>query len=298
VRWRRSSGDDAGIEDRRSQGPTASGFRFPGGKVGAGGGGILGIIIAVVVALIASRGGSAGFGIDPNVDPFGAAPAASSQALDGAPDSEENLRAFVAFVQRDVQDAWSNIFTRAGRGYQPTVVVLFRGNTDTPCGTASASTGPFYCPPDRKVYLDLAFFQDLANRFGAPGDFAQAYVVAHEFGHHVQNLLGTANEVAAAQQNDPESANELSVRLELQADCYAGIWAHTAFQQNLLEQGDLEEGLNAAAAVGDDRIQQSAGMRVNPDSFTHGTSEQRQRWFRTGFDSGDLRDCDTFNNDL
>ena len=292
MRWRRSAGDDSGIEDRRGQSP-AGGFRLPGGRRTAGAGGVVGIVIAIVLALLASRGGNGGFDI-PGIDLPGA-PAADAPALADAPAAEEDLRAFVAFVQRDVQDAWDSLFRRAGRGYQPTVVVLFRNQTSSGCGVASSRIGPFYCPPDRKVYLDLQFFQELRDRFGAPGDFAQAYLSAHEFGHHVQNLLGTAGEVGAAQRQDPDQANELSVRLELQADCYAGIWAHTAFQQNLLEEGDLEEGLNAAAAIGDDRIQ---GPGANADTFTHGTSEQRVSWFRRGFDSGVVNDCDTFGGDV
>jgi predicted metalloprotease len=200
----------------------------------------------------------------------------------------------VTFVVEDVQQHWQEQFRAANKEYDVTTLVLFEDGVQTACGAASSATGPFYCPPDRKVYLDLGFFRELASRFGAPGDFAQAYVVAHEFGHHVQNVLGTNEQVRRAQERNPDDANELSVRLELQADCFAGVWAHSAYQEELLEAGDLEEGLDAAAGVGDDRIQKQSGGRVNPESFTHGTSEQRMKWFRTGYESGEPASCDTF----
>ena len=197
----------------------------------------------------------------------------------------------------DVQDAWTGIFSGAGRDYERTTLVLFNGGVNTGCGAASSATGPFYCPNDRRVYLDLGFFRELRDRFGAPGDFAQAYVIAHEVGHHVQNLLGILPQVNEEQQRNPSQANELSVRLELQADCFAGVWAHTAYQRQILEDGDLEEGLTAAAAIGDDRIQSQAGQRVDRESFTHGSSEQRTRWFLKGFEGGDVASCDTFSAD-
>ena len=172
--------------------------------------------------------------------------------------------------------------------------MLFRDAVQSACGFAESATGPFYCPGDEKVYIDLGFYEELQSRFGAPGDFAQAYVLAHEIGHHVQNVLGTEAQVRQARGSRPDMANELSVRLELQADCYAGVWAHSTAQRQLLERGDVEEGLGAAAAVGDDRIQQMGGGRVAPEAFTHGTSEQRMRWFRQGMDSGNPESCDTF----
>ena len=201
------------------------------------------------------------------------------------------------FVIRDVQDSWATSFAAAGKPYERTTLVLFNGGVNTGCGAASAATGPFYCPNDRRVYLDLGFFRELRDRFGAPGDFAQAYVIAHEVGHHVQNLLDILPQVNEAQRQHPDQANELSVRLELQADCLAGVWAHTAYQRQILEDGDLEEGLTAAAAIGDDRIQSQAGQRVNRESFTHGSSEQRTRWFLAGFKGGEVASCDTFSAD-
>jgi predicted metalloprotease len=225
-------------------------------------------------------------------------PGAQGDDLSDAPDPDAELVEFVGFVVDDVQDSWARLFTEAGQRYQPTTLRLFTGGINTGCGGASSATGPFYCPLDRHVYLDLGFFRELRDRFGAPGDFAQAYVIAHEFGHHVQNLLGIADDVRRGQQEHPDEANELSVRLELQADCLAGVWAHSAYQEGLLESGDLEEGLDAAASVGDDRIQGQAGREVDPDSFTHGSSEQRVTWFRRGYESGDLNSCNTFKGDV
>ncbi len=194
----------------------------------------------------------------------------------------------------DVRGSWRALFARAGETYPATTLRLFTGGVQTGCGAASAASGPFYCPADRRVYLDMSFFRELSARFGAPGDFAQAYVIAHEFGHHVQNVLGILPQVSREMQQSPSQANALSVKLELQADCLAGVWAHSAYGRDLLEDGDLDEGLTAATAVGDDRIQSQAGGRVDPDSFTHGTSEQRRRWFLVGFQSGEVAACDTF----
>ena len=182
--------------------------------------------------------------------------------------------------------------------YEPTKLVLFTEATTSGCGAASSATGPFYCPADRKVYLDLGFFRELRSRFGAPGDFAQAYVIAHEFGHHVQNVLGISDDVHRGQQENADEANELSIRLELQADCLAGVWAYSAYRERLLESGDLEEGLAAAAAVGDDRIQRQATGRIDRESWTHGSSQQRVTWFREGYETGDVNACDTFERDI
>jgi uncharacterized protein len=201
-------------------------------------------------------------------------------------------------VLGDVEFTWSGIFKRAGRTYERTALVLFDGATQTGCGFGSSQTGPFYCPADRKVYIDLSFFRELRSRFGAPGDFAQAYVIAHEVGHHVQNQLGISDDVRSEQERNPEEANALSIRLELQADCFAGVWAHSAYEANLLEPGDLEEGLGAAVAVGDDRLQRQATGRIDRESWTHGSSEQRTHWFRRGFDGGDPNDCETFSGDV
>jgi uncharacterized protein len=199
---------------------------------------------------------------------------------------------FVAVVLADTEETWHRIFRAAGRSYEEPVLVLFEDAVHSACGAASAASGPFYCPADQKMYLDLSFFRDLDRRFGAPGDFAQAYVVAHEVGHHVQNLLGINRQVAQAQRReDRAGANALSVQLELQADCFAGVWGHHANRQGLLEAGDVDEGLAAAAAIGDDRL---SGGRVSPESFTHGTSEQRARWLRQGLSTGDVDACNTF----
>ena len=273
---------------------------FPGGKMAGGGLGIVGLIIALLFGgnVLGGGGGTGGggFGIDPGLDPFGEATRPEGNGLGQAPRADDQTAEFVTFVVEDVQQSWQEQFGAAGKPYDVTTLVLFEDGVQTEgCGAASSATGPFYCPADRKVYLDLGFFRELATRFGAPGDFAQAYVIAHEFGHHVQNLLGVNEQVRRAQQRSPDDANELSVLLELQADCFAGVWAHSAYQEELLEEGDLEEGLDAAAGVGDDRIQQQSGGRVNPESFTHGTSEQRMEWFRKGYDSGQPADCDTFS---
>ena len=246
-------------------------------------------------------GGSAsspgGFDISDILNQF---PGATPQAAPGediteeGPDPEQESVDFMSFVLDDVQQTWEEEFAEAGEDYPRADLVLFRRAVNTGCGQASAATGPFYCPLDQKAYVDLGFFDELSTNFGAPGDFAQAYVLAHEIGHHVQNVLGINPEVRRLQQEQPQRANELSIRQELQADCLAGIWAHSAFERDLLEDGDLEEGIGAAEAVGDDRIQSSAGGGVNPETWTHGSSDQRIKWFRVGFDSGDSNQCDTF----
>lgn len=208
---------------------------------------------------------------------------------------EEELVDFMSFVLDDLQATWHEVLPRAGGSYRDATMVLFRDQVRSACGIAGAATGPFYCPGDEKVYLDLGFFDELHRRFGAPGDFAQAYVIAHEIGHHVQNLLGIEREVRRLQSQRPAMANELSVRMELQADCLAGVWGHSTAQRGLLERGDVEEGLRAAAAIGDDRIQRMTQGFVAPDSFTHGSSAQRVEWFRMGLGSGDPEQCDTFS---
>jgi predicted metalloprotease len=300
VKWRR--GGKGRIEDRRGAGGgLGGGIPIPMGK--AAGGGIGGLIVVLLVVLLSGGlpgGGGGGFGIDPGTGGLGAAPPGSGEsALENAPADDDEQEAFVRFVVGDVEDTWREVFAESGQQYEESTTVLYDDAVQTQgCGNAPSSVGPFYCPADRKVYIDLTFFRELSGRFGAPGDFARAYVIAHEIGHHVQNLLGVSSDVNRQQQEDPDSANELSVRLELQADCLAGIWGHTAFREQLLEEGDLEEGLGAAAAVGDDRLQEQAGRRVDRESWTHGSSEQRTRWFRRGFDTGDPRECDTFAGDL
>ena len=205
---------------------------------------------------------------------------------------EEALVDFVSFVLDDAQETWAQLLP----GYRDAQLVLFRGATRSACGTGRSEMGPFYCPADGKVYIDLSFYDELRRRFGAPGDFAQAYVLAHEIGHHVQRLTGVEERVRAAQRADRRSANALSVRMELQADCFAGVWGHHAARRDLLEAGDVEEGLRAAAAIGDDRIQSMSGQGVHPESFTHGTSAQRREWLGRGLESGDPADCDAFRS--
>jgi uncharacterized protein len=303
MKWRRGRGADQ-VEDLRGQRSAGSGglpFPIPtgrGGKTGLGGLGIIGVILAILFGTGILGGGGGGFGI-PDVQALPTTPAAQGgDEIATGPDPDAEQVDFMRFVMDDVQDSWARTFAEAGRQYEPTRLRLFSQAVDTGCGPASAATGPFYCPADQRVYLDLGFFQELQSRFGAPGDFAQAYVIAHEVGHHIQTILGINQDVQAAQQSNPGDANQLSVRLELQADCFAGVWAHSAFEEQLLEEGDLEEGLGAAAAVGDDRIQEAATGRIDPESWTHGSAEQRTEWFQKGFDSGDPNACETFSGDI
>jgi predicted metalloprotease len=269
------------------------------GRMG-GGGGVIGVIIAIVIYFLVIKGGGGG-GFDvpapgsafPQVPQNGTGEASVPQSP-----NEENEVKFVSFVLDDAQGFWSQEFQAAGKPYKQAKLVLFRGQVNSGCGLASSETGPFYCPLDQKVYIDLGFFDELNRRFKAPGDFAQAYVLAHEIGHHIQQQLGIEQKVRQQSQSNPGDANELSVRLELQADCLAGVWARSTYDRGLLESGDLQEGLTAASAVGDDRIQQQAQGRIDPESFTHGTSEQRAHWLQTGFDSGKLESCDTFSGDI
>jgi hypothetical protein len=224
---------------------------------------------------------------------------ASPPVIDSGPErkppADDPQADFIRAVLGDTEDTWSRLFGQGGGTYEPPRLVLFSGAVQSACGQASAAVGPFYCPPDRQVYLDLQFFRELSERFGAPGDFARAYVVAHEIGHHVQNLTGTAERVHQQRTRmDKASANALSVRLELQADCYAGVWGHSAARRNMLEPGDVEAALAAATAIGDDRLQKQSRGYVVPESFTHGSSAQRVQWFKTGLETGDVRRCDTF----
>ena len=214
---------------------------------------------------------------------------------DPARDQQEKpLVDFVTFVLNDTQNTWSQVLPQQGVPYRHAKLVLFRDAYDSACGTAQSATGPFYCPEDEKVYIDLGFYDELKQRFGAPGEFAEAYVLAHEIGHHVQKLLGIEAKMRAAQQQNPQDANELSVRLELQADCFAGVWGHSTQERNLLDPGDVDSGLKAAAAVGDDRIQRMTRGTVNPETFTHGSSAQRMEWFQRGFQNGTISSCNTF----
>jgi predicted metalloprotease len=259
--------------------------------VGGGAGGIGLVVLLLFYLLGGGNGGGSGGPLEGLPD----LPAAQGQT---GPDPDAELKDFVSFVVQDVQSSWTTAFANSNKQYEPTRLVLFEGATRTGCGVGSSQTGPFYCPLDRKVYLDLGFFRELRSRFDAPGDFAQAYVIAHEFGHHVQNLLGVMDDVQRKQSPGSADANDQSIRLELQADCLAGVWAHSAYEEELLESGDLEEGLAAAAAVGDDRIQEQSTGRINRESWTHGSSEQRTKWFKKGFDSGDPSACDTFSGDI
>lgn len=289
MRWqdlRRSSN----IEDRRGMGGFGGGFRIGGGGIG----GRLGIG-GVVIVLLAS----AIFGIDPRILLDGGMPVPVEQSRPSSNPADKEARDFVAAVLGDTEQTWGELFRRNGQTYREPRLVLFSGAVDSACGFAQSAMGPFYCPPDQRIYIDLSFFAELRQRFRAPGDFAQAYVIAHEVGHHVQNLLGIAERVRTAQQRLPRAqANAYQVRMELQADCFSGLWAHHADRaRRVLEEGDIEEALNAASAIGDDRLQRQAQGRVVPDSFTHGTSAQRVRWFRRGLESGELKTCDTFGAD-
>ncbi|HSC34943.1 MAG TPA: neutral zinc metallopeptidase [Thermodesulfobacteriota bacterium] len=280
MRWRMGR-RSTNIEDRR-------GVRLSGRAAGGG----IGILILIVIAVL--------LGADPvkllnditytEVDP--------TSSYESAPLSDEDreLADFVSVVLADTEDTWSELFVQYNGRYREPTLVLFSGAVDSACGFAQSAVGPFYCPADEKVYIDLDFYRDLRERFDAPGDFAQAYVIAHEVGHHVQNLLGISEQVQSAQRRlGGAEANRLSVMQELQADCFAGVWAHNADRaRDILEHGDIEEGLNAASSIGDDRLQMESQGRVTPDSFTHGSSRQRVTWFKRGLDSGDIESCNTF----
>lgn len=295
MRWRPSSSTQ--VEDRRGAGGTGGGLggmRMGGGgipiPVGGGLGGIILVVIVIVVLnLMGGTGGTTGS--------LQGAPGGAITSL--APGDDQGQ--FINAVTVDVQTFWADEFSAAGNSYPVTVLVLFTDSTQSGCGIASAETGPFYCPGDQKVYLDAAFFDELHRRFGAPGDFAEAYVIAHEFGHHVQDALGTMDQVAQLQQAQPGDANELSVRLELQADCLAGVWANSIWTSpdqadvESITEADVKEALGAAASVGDDRIQQQATGTIDKESWTHGSADQRIKWFNTGFKVGTTDSCDTFS---
>ena len=284
-------GRSADLEDLRGAGGRRGGFGGFGGagpKVGCGGFVVL-LLLSVIFGqdFFSLLGGGSG----------GQAPPQDRQAppVSSTPE-EERMIQFVSDVLDYNQDHWAKVFADSGQTYQRAQLGVFRDNVETACGFAQSGMGPFYCPADQEVYIDLSFYRQLDERFGAPGDFAQAYVIAHEIGHHVQNLLGISSQVRGAQQSNPRNANELSVLLELQADCLAGVWAHSAAQRDLLDPGDIEEGLGAAAAVGDDNIQQQSGGFVNQESWTHGSAQQRSQWFRRGFESGNMDSCNTFES--
>ncbi len=285
MRWTPGGSSDD-VEDRRDEsGGGGGGFQVGGIHLGLGG-----VVVLFVLSLIFKRdflsllsSNSAG------------TPGTTVTQPDAARDQQEQpLVQFVTFVLNDTQNTWNQILPAQGVPYRHAKLVLFRDSIDSACGLAQSATGPFYCPEDEKVYIDLGFYDELKQRFGAPGEFAEAYVLAHEIGHHVQKLLGIEAKVRAAQQQNPQAANQLSVGLELQADCLAGVWGHSTQQRNILEAGDVDSGLKAAAAVGDDRLQRMSRGTVNPETFTHGSSAQRMQWFQRGFQDGTITACNTF----
>jgi hypothetical protein len=290
MRWT-PGGRSADLEDRRGEGGGGGGFRIGGGGLGIGG-----FIVLLLLSFIFKRNFFALVGAGGG--PSGPT-AATGQPAPTTPEEEKMIQ-FVSVVLDDVQKTWDQEFSRMGRTYHHAKLDLFTDAVRSGCGFAETAMGPFYCPVDQKAYIDLGFYKELRDRFGAPGEFAQAYVLAHEIGHHVQHELGIDEKVRAAQEQDPSSARPLSVRLELQADCFAGIWAHSLKQRSTadspiaIDENDVEAALNAAAAVGDDRIQKQATGSVNPETWTHGSSKQRVQWFRTGMDTGDINRCDTF----
>jgi len=283
MRWTPGGRSDD-IEDDRDQGGGGGGFNFGGMHIGIGG-----FLILLVLSLVFKRNflsllGGGGVG----------EPTQVTQPDAARDQREEPLVQFVSFVLDDAQKTWTQILQPQGVPYRHARLVLFRDAIDSGCGFAQSASGPFYCPENEKVYIDLGFYDELKTRFGAPGEFAEAYVLAHELGHHVQKLIGIEQKVHAAQEQNPQAANELSVKLELQADCFAGVWGHTTDERKLLDPGEASEGLTAAASVGDDRLQRAAGRSVNPETFTHGSSQQRMDWFQKGFTTGDMKSCNTF----
>jgi predicted metalloprotease len=283
MRWTPGGSSDD-VEDRRDE-SGGGGFRPGGLHVGLGG-----IVVLFILSLIFKRD----FLSLVSTGSVGTGGTTVSQPDPARDQQEKPLVDFVTFVLNDTQNTWSQVLPAQGVPYRHAKLVLFRDSYDSACGAAQSATGPFYCPEDEKVYIDLGFYDELKQRFGAPGEFAEAYVLAHEIGHHVQKLLGIEGKVRAAQQQNPESANQLSVRLELQADCFAGVWGHSTQQRNLLDPGDIDSGLKAAAAVGDDRLQRMSRGTVNPETFTHGSSAQRTEWFQRGFQDGTIAACNTF----
>jgi uncharacterized protein len=281
-------GTSQDVEDRRNEGGGGGGFQFGGMHLGIGG-----ALILLVLSLIFKQNFFALLGGGAS----GPSSPATSQPDTARDQQEQPLVQFVSFVLDDTQRTWDQILPeQASRPYRHAKLVLFRNYTQSGCGGAESATGPFYCPSDEKVYIDLGFYDELRQRFGAPGQFAQAYVLAHEIGHHVQKITGIENRVRQLQRGNPGMENALSVRMELQADCLAGVWAHTTQQRSLLEQGDVQSALGAAAAVGDDRLQKMSRGHLTPESFTHGTSAERMQWLQKGLDSGSIAACNTFDS--
>ncbi|HLJ90810.1 MAG TPA: neutral zinc metallopeptidase [Candidatus Angelobacter sp.] len=288
MRWT-PGGRSPNLEDRRGSGGFrmgglgSSGFGIGGGRLGLGG-----LLVLFVLSIVFRQDFFSLLGGHGDV-------MRTSTGSDAAIDAREEPKVqFVSFVLDDAQNTWRQILPTAGIPYRDAKLVLFRDAVNSGCGFAQSATGPFYCPADQKIYIDLGFYDELANRFGASGDFAQAYVLAHEIGHHVQNLLGIESKVRQMQRTNPGAAKALSVRMELQADCFAGVWGHSTNQRNILEPGDVEKAMNAAAAIGDDRLQRMSTGRVSPESFTHGSSQQRMQWFNKGQTEGKLSSCNTF----
>jgi uncharacterized protein len=291
MRWRRGSSnkDVIDIRGRGGRGVGGRGMALP-----AGGLGVAGVVVFLLLQLLGGGGSGAGFQVPTGFDQQLQSP--GGDAIPAEQDPDRDLKDFSVYVFNDAQSTWQETFDAQGRTYDRAQLVLYRSGVDTEgCGSASSAVGPFYCPADQRVYLDLSFYRDMESQLGASGDFAWAYVIAHEIGHHVQKLVGTSDEVRTLQQEDPGRGNELSVRMELQADCYAGVWARSVFEAGDLQEGDVDEAFRAAEAVGDDRLQQQAGRGVNPDSFTHGSSAQRRRWFDRGRQAGEPAACDTFS---
>lgn len=284
MRWTPGGRSDD-LEDRRDEGGGGGGFNIGGRHIGIGG-----FLILLVLSIVFKRDFLSLAGIGGGMNN----PVQTSQPNPVRDQQEEPVVQFVSFVLDDTQKTWAQILSSQGVPYRHAKLVLFRDSIDSACGMAQSASGPFYCPEDEKVYIDLGFYEELKQRFGAPGQFAQAYVLAHEIGHHVQKLIGIERKVRAAQDRDPGAANQLSVKMELQADCFAGVWGHSTEQRSLLEAGEVQQGLDAAAAVGDDRLQRMSSGHVNPESFTHGSSQQRMDWFQRGFSSGDMKACNTF----
>jgi uncharacterized protein len=301
MKWRRTKSRDV-IDVRGASGSPGrggGGLPIPGGIAGAGGGvGLVGLLVFLAIQFLGGSSGTS-FPVEEIFGPGVTAPGVGDpQPIPPDQDPQLELKEFSTYVFEDAQDTWAGTFREDGEDYDNAQLVLFDGGIRTDgCGSASSAVGPFYCPADGRVYIDLTFYEDMESQLGGGGDFAWAYVIAHEMGHHVQQETGTNDEVAALESENPGDANELSVRTELQADCYAGVWASTVFAEGDLEAGDLEEAFTTAEAIGDDRLQSQAGGSVNPDSFTHGTSEQRRTWFENGYRSGDPAACDTFSVD-
>ncbi|HZJ01246.1 MAG TPA: neutral zinc metallopeptidase [Gemmatimonadaceae bacterium] len=276
MRWT-DSGRSRNVEDRRGMGGLGKGL------------GIGGTVVVLALSLLTGRNLFNDLGVQPGVG------AGTPMTAEDSAAQEKEVH-FVSYVLDDTEKTWTNVLAQVNEQYTPPVLVLFRNSTESGCGYAQAAMGPFYCPVDQKLYIDLGFYDELKSRFGAQGDFAEAYVLAHEVGHHVQHLMGTDDRVRQAQASNPGDANALSVRMELQADCYAGVWANSTRDRSSIDASDVQEAMTAASAVGDDRIQQQSGQRVNVDAFTHGSAQQRAEWFSRGLQSGDVRSCDTFGS--